>query len=459
MNNLNKISFVFIIVFGISAVAYFSLTNSWLEQQRVAEILLILSVPFVYFVKEKYCFLSNKLNIAVIAIFWVGCISSLLSEYPVWAFKEWAKTVGLFFVALGIASSSRNEKFTDYLMGVILCISFLLSFEFLNFYIAALLSENKNIDPYLLYPGFDNPRFYAQAVILFMPFTAWLASRDYPEKYKWVLRAAQATTILQWMIIIALAGRGSWVAAAVANGIIFIFIKNSRIYIKKQIIFFSLGFLLYILLFHWVPVLLSIENTSLPSGLRSGLSAREKIWGIAWRMGAENPWLGKGPLHFSSQWNHIGAHPHQVILQWFAEWGGLATGILILIAAIGFLKGLKFIRNSQRSTPLDMAIWIALMSGVILGQVDGVFVMPYSEMWFAIVAGLGVGRWSEGYSESIFIKYTHILLTSCAVVILLCVLIFDVPYLYTSQVGFWEFYKIGSPPRFWDQGWIPMEYK
>lgn len=269
-----------------------------------------------------------------------------------------------------------------------------------------------------------------------------------------------ATTIFQWMVLIALAGRGSWVAAAFAYGVAFLCFSEYSAIIKKQIVFIIYGFLLYIALFYLVPLLFFPETGHLPSGLRSGLSAREKIWTIAWNMALQNPWLGAGPLHFSSVWNHIAAHPHQAILQWLAEWGFIATILALIIIYFGIRKGFDFIRNNEKKEKyLDVAIWISLVSGLVLAQVDGVFAMPYSEGWFAIIAGLGVGRWGDKHAiQNLGIKWIYIIIACFVFIIILSIVLFDVPHLYSSQTGFWKYHNIGSPPRFWDQGWIPMEY-
>lgn len=445
-------------VFAISPILYFPLTNSWLEQQRVAELLLIQIVCLFYFLKKNN-FFSFFINILLLSIFAIGFISSVTAEYPLWALKEWGKSIGLFFVAFVVADYIKeNKNGRDILLLTILAISFLLAFEFLNFYLAAIFSEAKNIDPYLLLPGFDNPRFYAQGVVLFMPLTALIAIDNF-FKNKIIKNTAIITTVFQWMILIALAGRGSWAAAFIAHGAVFIFLPNYRAFIKKQILFFLFGLLLYFFLFYFIPWALSIQNSKLPSGLRSGLSAREKIWGIAWQMGLESPWLGKGPLHFSRKWNHIAAHPHQALLQWIAEWGFIATSLILIVGGLGLSKGFLIIKKEIKSKlNFDVAVWIAISSGILLAQVDGVFVMPYSETWFAIIAGMGMGCWAKTNDKSNFFNYFYALIICLVFIIILCVIIYDVPYLYSSQTGFWNYHHIGSPPRFWDQGWIPMEY-
>jgi O-antigen ligase len=78
-------------------------------------------------------------------------------------------------------------------------------------------------------------------------------------------------------------------------------------------------------------------------------------------MALQNPWLGVGPLHFSSVRNPIAAHPHQAILQWLAEWGFIATILALTIIYYGIKKGFNFIKNNPEQN-LDLAVWIAFVS-------------------------------------------------------------------------------------------------
>src|SRR5690606_36380613 len=107
-----------------------------------------------------------------------------------------------------------------------------------------------------------------------------------------------------------------------------------------------------------------------------------------------NPWLGVGPMHYSAVVNPISAHPHQVVLQWLAEWGVIATGLAIIIAGWGSIHGLKYLRR-QQAEPIDAALWLSIIGALVLAQVDGVFVMPYTETWLAILIGLAMARWAK----------------------------------------------------------------
>src|SRR5690554_7983592 len=80
-----------------------------------------------------------------------------------------------------------------------------------------------------------------------------------------------------------------------------------------------LGFIVFYLMFTVVPEWLG-QTSVIRDSMRFGLSKREVIWQLAWDMFVANPWLGVGPMHFSAEVNSVAAHPHQVVLQWLAEW-------------------------------------------------------------------------------------------------------------------------------------------
>jgi hypothetical protein len=230
-----------------------------------------------------------------------------------------------------------------------------------------------------------------------------------------------------------------------------------KVLVSRILGFAVTGAVLYVLLFFFIPEWVGLAK-NLPSSIRFGLSRREILWEGAWVMFQANPILGVGPLHYSAVWNHLGAHPHQAILQFLAEWGGVATGLLLFSILLGMWYGLNRVRTT--SNYLDAALWVSLMASLVLAQVDGVFVMPYSEGWLAIIAGLATARWRGAVkvtAVAFFMRRTmFFILLLFAVVIVGRILIVDVPELHEASKGFYEKHNIGSPPRFWDQGWIPM---
>jgi O-antigen ligase len=264
--------------------------------------------------------------------------------------------------------------------------------------------------------------------------------------------------LLQWSIVWALAGRG--VLLGLCMACVFTLLATGTRYkalLLQVVVFALIGAVLYFLLFFCIPEWAGLAR-DIPSGLRFGLSKRDVLWQGAWEMMQARPLLGVGPLHYSAVWNHIGAHPHQATLQFLAEWGIPATLLFLFAIMTGMLCGMNKIRNNTHI--LDAALWMALLASLVLAQVDGVFVMPYTEGWLAVISGLALARW-RGPVEIASVAYParrrmFFMLLLLAIPIIAKILILDVPVLHETSIRFYEEHNIGSPPRFWDQGWIPM---
>ncbi len=397
---------------------------------------------------ERTCFLW-------IIIFVLGLLSSFFSQYPEWALYEWSKSAGLFFLILIGGGVFYEKKWLVASLFVTAVLCFFLAYQFALFYLMAFVSGELDLNPYVLYPGFDNPRFYSQALIILLPLVLHVAVLCAEKGRSVISYTIFFVCVIQWSLLIALAGRGSWFAVVLASLVVFIFFKRFRKFFILHFCTVVGGFFLYLLLFLFVPWYLGLPN-DFPTGLRSGLSARELLWSKALGMAFSNPLLGVGPMHFSAEWNHIAAHPHQMVLQWAAEWGIPATLIGVFLVILGMWRGFQYIRTSTSATELDVAIWMSLCSALVLAQVDGVFVMPFTEGWLAIVAGMALARWSN--SQPLYGAHVFILkMIAIPAALVVCYLLFvEAPQVYQKQIRFFEVEKIGSPPRFWDQGWIPM---
>lgn len=449
----------FLIVFSSTSLSYWLLDYSWLEQQRITQLLLVVyaSVALLlgYLLRAgTFVLPSNMLLLA----FFLGLISALLSQYPQWALKEWAKYACSLALILYLGHILRQETAQQLVLFVLLVTSVVLAVQFFAFYVASFFTGTRTVDPYLMYPGFDNPRFYGQFQILFIPILHGLSLHQGWSKKFFNQKIIYVALLLQWSIVWALAGRGVLLGLCVSCAVTLLITGSRyRVLLLQIFVFASAGAALYFLLFFFIPDWVGLAR-EIPSSLRFGLSKREVLWRGAWEMIQVSPFLGVGPLHYSTVWNHIGAHPHQATLQFLAEWGIPATLLFLFSIMTGMLRGVNNIRNNMNV--LDAALWMALLAALTLAQVDGVFVMPYVEGWLAVIAGLALARWKSPVgtvSMACSIRRAMFsMLLLLAMAIIARILIVDVPLLHEASMRFYEEHNIGSPPRFWDQGWIPM---
>ena len=297
--------------------------------------------------------------------------------------------------------------------------------------------------------------------MLFMPILAYLALHHWQAAHrhsKFLASIIFITLLVQWCIAFSLGGRGLWLGLAVSHAALIVFFPRFWRLLAVQAAAGLLGFILFYLMFTVIPEWLG-QTSVIRDSMRFGLSKREVIWQLAWDMFVANPWLGVGPMHFSAEVNSVAAHPHQVVLQWLAEWGIFATLAAVFIAVWGMFHGLRFVR-SDKGQPLDAALWMSILGALALAQVDGVFVMPYTETWLAILIGLAMARWSKpSTEESRWQTYSLRILAIPVILILGNVLIHEVPTLAEDSAAHMEKHGTGYTPRFWMQGWIPMDGK
>ncbi|WP_423836366.1 O-antigen ligase family protein [Stutzerimonas stutzeri] len=317
---------------------------------------------------------------------------------------------------------------------------------FFIYYIIALVVQIAPLDPYLLVYGFDNPRFLGQFQVLLIPVLLGLFIKHRSCR---LLSIALFTILtLHWCIAWSIAGRGVLLATSMSCFSLIILNRNSftRTVVTHAAAMLS-GLFLFLVAFILIPALLDISQRTYES-LRLGLSSRDSIWLLSWNIMATHPWLGAGPLHFAAERNNIAAHPHQIVLQLLAEWGIPATISAILVIFYGLKKASLSVKS--RPEPMDAALWAALSGGILLAQVDGVLVTPYSQGWLAILCGIAISRWTESNGRNSLMKFFISLLLLPTLLVCGNVVI--------HLVGLEEFsqsHKQSSPPRYWGSGWIP----
>lgn len=451
---------IFCYFFASSLVSTWHIDFGWHDQQRFYQLTLLCAFAgFAVFLSASI--LSRSAFILLYTVLGFGLLSTFFAEFPVWAFKEWARYAGLFILAMVIAYSARQVWFLKALLYLLAATAFLNAFQFLTYYLMAFATGILMFDADMLFNGFSNPRFLNQFQILFMPILAYLAFHHWQAAHRYSKLLASIifiTLLVQWCIAFSLGGRGLWLGLAVSHAALIVFFPRFWRLLTVQAAAGLLGFIVFYLMFTVVPEWLG-QTSLVRDSMRFGLSKREVIWQLAWDMFIANPWLGVGPMHFSAEVNSVAAHPHQVVLQWLAEWGIFATFAAIFIAVWGMLQGLHFVR-SEKGQPLDAALWMSILGALALAQVDGVFVMPYTETWLAILIGLAMARWSRPSTpESRWQTYSLRILAISVILVLGKVLINEVPTLAQDSEAHMEKHGTGYTPRFWMQGWIPMDGK
>ena len=442
-----------LLVFSLAAIDIWHPGFNWHDQQRIYQ-LVLLGVAATLAIYRPATSLPPLAFILLAIVFWLGLISVWLAEFPLWALKEWGRYAGLTILVLLLGSVARKPQVTIALLGLMASIGFLHAFQFVVYYSAAFISGLQVLQADLLFNGFSNPRFFAQFQILLMPVLAFFALHFRQSKPVISVLLFGALAV-QWCIALTLGGRGLWLGLAVSTAVLLLVAPRYWRLITVQAGAALLGAVLFTLLFFLIPTWLDIAP-ELRDNLRTSLSGRDQIWLWAWEMAQSTPWLGVGPMHFSAVYNPIAAHPHQVILQWAAEWGLPATVMALALGLWGMLFGISRLRNGEIDNT-SAALWLAIAGALVLAQVDGVFVMPYSETWLAILIGLALARWSAPGQPRPAQRWLLKALAVPVVLIVGNILINEVPTLSQNSEAHMTKHHTGWTPRFWGQGWIPMD--
>lgn len=441
-----------LLAFSLAAIDVWNTGFIWHDQQRIYQ-LILLGVAATLAIYRPTAFLSPLAFVLLAMVFCLGFVSVWLAELPLWALKEWARYAGLTILVLLLGSVARKPQITIAVLGLMASIGFIHAFQFVVYYSAAFISGLQVLQADLLFNGFSNPRFFAQFQILLMPVLAFLVLQLKQSKPVMSVLLIGALAV-QWCIALTLGGRGLWLGLAVSTVALLMIAPRYWRLIAVQVCAGLLGAVLFILLFFFIPAWLDIAP-DLRDNLRTSLSGREHIWLWAWEMAQANPWLGVGPMHFSATYNPIAAHPHQVVLQWAAEWGVPATVMALALGLWGMLFGLSRLRGGEIDNT-GAALWLSIAGALVLAQVDGVFVMPYSETWLAILIGLALARWSAPGQAPPLQRWFFRILAVPVVLVVGDVLLNEVPTLPQDSEAYMTKHHTGWTPRFWGQGWIPM---
>ncbi|WP_230851567.1 O-antigen ligase family protein, partial [Pseudomonas savastanoi] len=346
------------------------------------------------------------------------------------------------------------------LPGFVILICTVKTMQFLSASTAAFLSSAPTLDTDLLLDGFSNKRFYGQ----FQTFTLPLLVLPLllPSTRRSIKIGLFCLTSLWWMIAISGGTRGTWLGMAAAVAVVFCLGRAGRRWAGWQMGAASTGLLLFTLLFSVLPGLLGIEVSNFAGDrLTTSLSAREILWQQAWEMIKERPLLGFGPMHFADIWNAVAAHPHQAILQWACEWGVPSTLCVAGLALYGLSTTAVLLHKRALSLePVDLmrlCLFASLVGALTQSMVDGVIVMPYSQLWLAIIVGwlLALHKWqTPPRPASVAFSSAWLVCLTLATGMILYTIVRDFPDMDARKQQFGEDFGGRYLPRFWMQGVI-----
>lgn len=447
----------------------FSPEISWHDQQRIEQLILLLVTALTV---ASVCRKNLLISLASLPIscrwalsiaFLLGGVSTGFSAHPRFAWMEWATLlllVGLVFL-LGDQSRRSNARFDEWSIRLVVALALVIALKIMTAYLASMVVMGR-LDSIMLFEGtFSNRRFFGQVASMLVPLLAYPLLRGGLSGRAQV--ALFALLAVWWMLVIVSGTRGTWAALLLASGVLVLWAwRVVWPWLKLQFAAFSLGALLFLVLFVWLPWFVG-QDASIEGRLSnlSALNGRAELWTLAWAQIQAHPWLGIGPMHLAAVRNDFGAHPHNSVLQLAAEWGVPATLAFVLPAAAGMLRLLGRLRQNEAAPNVLLVCLVAsLLAAGAQSMVDGVIVIPYTQTLLALVAGWALGVYLRDTPLTTVVPDSHMMRIAIPVLSILAfaALLYGVfPEVLNRAEVTQAYVDAGKliPPRYWGVGWIP----
>lgn len=456
--------------------------------KRIFELLLIIGAGFgvIFLPKWRWTWLSvysalpKQGRWILGGIMIGGLLSATMAPYRRFAFLEVGHMalLGVLILLFAGGWQKRPYKATRIILGVL---GLSVGFYVLGFAVVHadnVITHGNRLWPSVSHIGFSHIRFFNQYQTWTLPLIPLLILLV-PRSWKAVQIIALTVLACWWMLLIAAGGRGTVVAVVgsiVVTGIIFH--KKAWPWIKWQCLGTVGGFLLYGILFVYLPNAESIAVT-LP-GTEAGLLTRDLsntnsrllYWQTALELASEDHLLGAGPMQYAVSSNRA-AHPHNALMQWLAEWGIPSTLALLGIAIWGMWAWVRQCKKVISKQPKPHVVWTrvalssALFAGLAHALVSGILIMPLSQVLLVVIIGWTLGLFVEEKNggkrrkkkELMLVGgQTQILLVLFMVGAIILVVWGTIPDLFLL-VDRQSFYLQESGghwllPRYWQQGFI-----
>lgn len=429
--------------------------------QRLVELVLI-GFILLESIRNGHCPMPLNNTITIRYLIYSLVILIGLSSYnalsPRHAFIESSLYLGLWYLAMTVArvyteNSTRFLIRFSYLVwgGVVLSIV-----AFYVGYFTAAIFKTPVIWPGPI-TGFNNIRFFNQYQlwtlgILLLPLLAFDIKNIFTRFWMHLV------VILWWVMLFHSASRGVLLSWAIGLVIIAaLYRKIAFPFIRLQLLHISLGFLSYLVLFKLIP---SLRGAAVVTGtiLRETTSDRIVLWRQALDLIQQHPVLGVGPMHFA-WFSPVSAHPHNSVLQIMAEWGLPAALLLFTLVFYGLFCWLKSF-NAKRlasKAPIErhwvVILVFTLFTNAVYSLVDGVIVMPISQVMLFTCIGLMIAFYKSEYGSPISVNFKTASANRLFAIILLTTLIgTTLPEIMQNAAGSDKRFSFGytaQGPRFW----------
>lgn len=412
------------------------------NHQRIIQMALLLGLSLtaltVFLNNKKPTFeLSlNKKNAALFLIFiFFGCLSALMSMEQSFSLL-YTFHISLLILTMYYVSTINDKKSILFIIYTLLIThTSLVLICLLN--IVFTLYEQQPLNPYIIYSGFINIRFFNQVQVFILPFLVLLL------KFKSIQRIVFIILFLNLLLIFIGQARGALLSFLVFS-ILALILKTT---LKKQIV---LGLVCLALSFIAFYALDSLHKAGTDI-LRTSSSGRIELWlQTLSNLSLKHVFIGNGPGTFEMPLGNSApfSHPHNSLIEILNEWGLIALICILLAVFTTFKKAIAHQRKHKKDVVTE-SIFYSFSIGIIYSCFSGVHVMPVSQTLLFIMWGLLIGRLNNK-------EYKQVAINKYLKAFLLCLFITSWFFYLQKTI---EIYNNIDPergyiygPRFWSVG-------
>ncbi len=482
------------IVFATTAVFRWHFLSYSHDEQRSVQLILIFAIGlfclFEVLRKPQAARMVEKvvspISAKVLLLFFaIGLVSAANAKLPAWALLEWAHWFLLLATCVALALAfSVEARYEDYLFTALILAAGLYGLQVVIQYFVSVAITHK-LDSGAMIVGISHRRFAAQFQAALIPVlgAAWFKYAFRNDRLaKWAKPGLLLLAGFAWALCIVTASRGAAVAL-VASFLALLAIggDDKGRWIKFYAVSLLLGMVIVGVFFIAVPQFAHVpmvwENRLADPGSTPDpniASGRMYLWKKAFDMMESAPFIGAGPMHFAYEFHEEGAHPHNLAMQLGAEWGVVAMAGFIGLLLYAYFQFALFARENRRAEvdwrgrTTVQGLLAALTIISVYAMIDGLFVMPFSQMWVVLLFAWALSVFSlrqkrDGASSnnSIFQTLAFRVVIAIAIPIALAsVALFGFPGIGHTKERSQAFQDSAVAgvyfPRFWLQGWIGL---
>lgn len=432
--------------------------TSFHDSQRLLELLLIALIllhSIIFRSHNSYFTAIPNIRYAFYALITLAIASAYLAKSPRHAIIEISLFAGLSYLTIFVVNlyHENNTRLIKWLTYAFWTSILLTMVSFYVGYITATIFSTPLVWPNPL-TGFSNIRSFNQ-------YQLWTLGLITLPLLTLEIKSAQTRRYLHfglvcwWVLLFYSASRGAllaWLVGLLATAIIYR--KLAWPFIRLQLMHITAGFISYQILFKLIP---NLRGSALVTGtiMRDTSSDRLELWRLCVSIIQDHPIFGVGPMHFA--WvSQTSAHPHNSVLQIMAEFGLPAALIILAMAFYGLGCWLKrfSLKNLRADTTLNSSLAIVLFFTLITNAsyslVDGVIVMPISQVIMFTVLGIAIGLYSDAQLTEA--KTTHLATPLFACLVLIALIWSTLPEIIQNASGNENRFSIGylaKGPRLW----------